>query len=99
MPEVTERYEPGVPCWVDVMVPDQQAALNFYTDLFGWQGEIGPPEASGYSVCTLRGKPVAGIMATTTAEDQAPPPPVWNMYLATQDVDAATQRITDNGGT
>lgn len=99
MPEVTERYEPGVPCWVDVMVPDQQAALNFYTDLFGWQGEIGPPESAGYSVCTLHGKPVAGVMATRAPDEQAPPPPVWTMHLATQDVDAAVQRITDNGGT
>ncbi|SCK36581.1 VOC family protein [Streptomyces sp. WMMB 322] len=98
MPEVTERYEPGVPCWVDLMVPDQQAALDFYKDLFGWQGEIGPPEAGGYSICTLHDRPVAGIMATPAEDDRPAPPPAWTMYLATEDTDAATQRITDNGG-
>jgi uncharacterized protein len=98
MPEVTERYEPGVPCWVDLMVPDQQAALDFYKDLFGWQGEIGPPDTGGYSVCTQHGRPVAGIMAATAPDDQPPPPPAWTMYLATEDTDAATERITSNGG-
>ncbi|NLU72996.1 VOC family protein [Streptomyces sp. HNM0575] len=99
MPEVTERYEPGVPCWVDLMVPDQQAALDFYKDLFGWQGEIGPPESGGYSVCTLHDKPVAGVMATMAGEGEAAPPPAWTMYLATDDVDAAAHRVTQNGGT
>jgi uncharacterized protein len=98
MPEVTERYEPGVPCWTDLMVPDQQSALNFYTDLFGWQGEIGPQETGGYSACTLHGKPVAGVMAATAPDDQPTPPPAWTMYLATEDVDAAVHRITENGG-
>jgi uncharacterized protein len=60
MPEVTDPYQPGTPCWVDLMVPDQQAALDFYRDLFGWQGEPGPPETGGYAVCTLNGKAVGG---------------------------------------
>jgi predicted enzyme related to lactoylglutathione lyase len=99
MSKVTTRYEPGVPCWVDLMVPDQQAALDFYKDLFGWQGEIGPPESSGYSACTLHGKPVAGIMAKMPAQDGQPEPPTaWTAYLATEDVDAAAQAVTDNGG-
>lgn len=99
MPEVTERYEPGVPCWVDVMVPDQQAALDFYKDLFGWQGEVGPPETGGYSVCTLHGKPVAGVMAATSADGGPTPPPAWTVYLATEDTDAATHRVGESGGT
>ncbi|RAJ69038.1 hypothetical protein K378_01927 [Streptomyces sp. Amel2xB2] len=99
MPEVTDRYEPGVPCWVDVMVPDQQAALDFYKDLFGWQGEVGPPETGGYSVCTLHGKPVAGVMAAMAPDGGPTPPPAWTMYLATEDTDAAAHRIGENGGT
>lgn len=55
MPEVTSPYAPGTPCWIDLSVPDQRAALDFYRDLFGWQGEPGPPETGGYAVCTLRG--------------------------------------------
>ncbi|MEC4020950.1 VOC family protein [Streptomyces sp. H27-D2] len=98
MPEVTRPYEPGVPCWVDLMVPDQQAALDFYRDLFGWQGEIGPAENGGYAVCSLNGKAVAGIMTAMSPDDQPPPPPAWTTYLASADVDASAQAISKHGG-
>ncbi len=99
MPDVAGPYAPGTPCWVDLMVPDQQAALNFYRDLFGWQGEIGPPETGGYTVCSLNGKAVAGIMTTMSPDGEPTPPTVWTSYLAAADADATAQAITDNGGT
>ncbi|GAA5006837.1 hypothetical protein GCM10025734_47290 [Kitasatospora paranensis] len=75
MPEVTTRYKPGTPCWVDLMAKDQQAALDFYRDLFGWQGEVGPPEFGGYAVCSLNGRPVAGIGPAMAAEGSPLRPP------------------------
>ncbi|MFD3943002.1 VOC family protein [Streptomyces sp. NPDC058579] len=95
-------YKPGTPCWVDLMVPDQQAALDFYCDLFGWQGEVGPAEAGGYSVCTLQGKPVAGIMKAMNPDGTVPdpmPPTVWTTYLATDGIDSTVKSVTDAGGT
>jgi len=99
MPEVTEPYKPGTPCWIDLMVPDQQAALDFYRDLFGWQGEIGSPETGGYAVCTLEGKPVAGIMGAMSPDGGPTPPTVWTTYLATADLDATVGAVSANGGT
>ncbi|WP_395294923.1 VOC family protein [Kitasatospora hibisci] len=99
MPVVTAPYKPGTPCWVDLMASDQQAALDFYRDLFGWQGEVGPPEFGGYSVCSLNGKPVAGIMAQTAPEGQPVPPVAWTTYLASDDADATGRAIADSGGT
>jgi len=98
MPEVTTPYEPGTPCWTDLMVPDQQAALDFYRDLLGWQGEVGPEEFGGYSVCTLKGKPVAGIMKAAATGDQPAPPPNWTTYFASADVSAAQEAIGAGGG-
>jgi uncharacterized protein len=101
VPDITGPYAPGTPCWVDLTVPDQQAALDFYRDVFGWQGEIGSPETGGYSVCTLNGKPVAGIMAAMNPDGSVPdpmPPAAWTTYLATADVDATATAITDHGG-
>ncbi|MGW5847131.1 VOC family protein [Streptomyces sp. NPDC055254] len=95
-------YKPGTPCWIDLMVPDQQAALDFYGELFGWQGEIGPAEQGGYSVCTLKGKPVAGIMKAMSPDGSIPdplPPTVWTTYLATDSIDSAQKAVTDAGGT
>jgi len=98
MPVVTRAYPPGTPCWFDLMVPDQQAALDFYRDLFGWQGEVGPPETGGYAVCSLNGKAVAGIMTAMSPDGGPTPPTVWTTYLATNDADASTRAVTDNGG-
>ncbi|MGW8783055.1 VOC family protein [Streptomyces sp. NPDC055796] len=94
-------YQAGTPCWIDLMVPDQQAALDFYGDLFGWQGEIGPAETGGYSVCTLKGKPVAGIMRASNPDGSVPdpmPPTVWTTYLATDGIDSTLKSVTDAGG-
>ncbi|MFJ9776979.1 VOC family protein [Kitasatospora sp. NPDC101157] len=99
MPVVTDPYKPGTPCWIDLMASDQQAALDFYRDLFGWQGEIGPAEFGGYAVCTLGGRPVAGIMAQSGPEGQPLPPVAWTTYLASDDADAAKAAIAGNGGT
>ncbi|MFG2209621.1 VOC family protein [Streptomyces sp. NPDC048638] len=99
MPEVTAPYAPGTPCWVDLAAPDQQAAIDFYSGLFGWTGEIGPPETGGYAVCQLHGKPVAGIMAAVPMGGQPAPPTVWTTYLASADADATEQAVNSAGGT
>src|SRR6476619_3471968 len=102
VPDITGPYKPGTPCWIDLMVPDQQAAIDFYSDLFGWQGEVGPAETGGYAVCTLKGKPVAGIMKAMNPDGTVPdpmPPTVWTTYLATDDIDGTVKSVTDAHGT
>ena len=71
-----DRYEHGVPSWVDLGTPDIPKAIEFYSSLFGWQIEQGPPEAGGYSMCLLRGKPVAGL-----GPQMSPGPPYWTTYV------------------
>jgi predicted enzyme related to lactoylglutathione lyase len=56
-----ERYENGVPSWVDLGSPDLAKAKKFYAALFGWNTPEGPPEAGGYSVADIGGKTVAGL--------------------------------------
>ncbi|WP_405018740.1 VOC family protein [Kitasatospora sp. NBC_00070] len=100
MVEVTEPYAVGTPCWVDLNARDQQAALDFYKDLFGWQGEIGPQEFGGYAICAKNDKPVAGIMGPVDVEPGQPQVPSnWTTYLSTDDADATLTAIGDNGGT
>ena len=85
----------GTPCWVDNMSTDDSTARAFYSGLFGWTAEAGPAEAGGYSVATLDGKNVAGIMGA----EQLDHPAVWTTYLATEDSAATCDKITANGGT
>ena len=78
-----ETYEHGVPSWVDLGTPDAAKASAFYSALFGWTVQQGPPEAGGYAIAELGGKPVAGI-----GPQQNPGPPVWSTYVNVDDADA-----------
>jgi predicted enzyme related to lactoylglutathione lyase len=99
MSEATGAYASGTPCWIDLMVPDQRAALDFYRELFGWEDEPGPPEAEGYAVCRLDGEAVAGIAPLLFPESGGgTPSPVWTVYLATPDADAAEKAVITAGG-
>jgi uncharacterized protein len=78
-----DGFEPGVPCWVDTLQPDPDAALRFYGGLFGWEFE-GPGAMPGdppgrYFVARLRGRDVAGVASQPAAG--APPEAVWNTYI------------------
>jgi uncharacterized protein len=52
---MTDRYLPGVPCWIELGAPEPQAAEEFYGGLFGWTIE--------HRVARLQGRAVAGIGA------------------------------------
>ena len=97
MPE-RDRYIPGVPCWVDTQQPDPEAALPFYSGLFGWEFENGMPEdAEGvYYMARIRGGDVAAISSTPPG---APPMAMWNTYVAVADADASAAKVRDAGGT
>jgi predicted enzyme related to lactoylglutathione lyase len=89
-----ERYEHGVPSWVDLGTPDIAKGAEFYSSLFGWDVEMGPPEAGGYSIATLRGKPVAGL-----GPQMNPGPPYWTTYVSVDSADDAVARAKSNGAT
>jgi len=88
-----ERYEHGVPSWVDLGTPDIPKAIEFYSSLFGWQIEQGPPEAGGYSIAHLRGRPVAGL-----GPQQNPGPPYWTTYVAVDSADDVLAKTKAAGG-
>lgn len=97
MPE-REAYIPGVPCWVDVGLPDPEAALPFYRDLFGWEFESAMPDdmPGQYFMGRIRGGAVAGVGSISPG---APPIPVWNTYISVSSADAAAAKARDAGGT
>jgi len=86
----------GTPCWVDLGVDDVSRANAFYSRLFGWDTQPGPPEAGGYTMCMLSGRPVAGI-----GPKMGPPdvPPFWTVYIASDDADDTAGKVTAAGGT
>ena len=52
----------GTPCWVDLGVDDTARARAFYSRLFGWDIQDGPPEAGGYVMCLKDSHPVAAYL-------------------------------------
>lgn len=90
---MTTKYAQGTPCWIDIGTPDLDAAIEFYSALFGWEVEKGPEEMGHYSMARLDGKDVAGM-----ADQQVPGMVVWTTYLAVDDVDATTASAVAHGG-
>jgi uncharacterized protein len=96
MPE-RDGYIPGVPCWVDTSQPDPEAAVAFYSDLFGWEFEdVMPPESEGkYFIARIRGGEVAAV---GSIPDAAPPTAMWNTYVWVQSADESASKVRDAGG-
>jgi predicted enzyme related to lactoylglutathione lyase len=97
MPE-RDGYIPGVPCWVDTSQPDPEAALDFYTGLFGWEFEsMMPADSPGkYFTARLRGGDVAAVGSIPEA---MPAVAMWNTYIWVASADDTAARVTDAGGT
>jgi hypothetical protein len=85
----------GTPCWIDLAVDDISRASAFYTGMFGWYVQEGPPEAGGYAMCLKDDRPVAGI-----GPKQGPPgtPAAWTTYLASDDLDETVSKVKAAGG-
>jgi uncharacterized protein len=92
-----DGYPAGVPCWVDTAQPDPEAAVSFYSGLFGWEFEDRmPPDSPGrYFVAQLRGRDVAAV---GFQPEGMPPTPVWNTYVWVDSADEATAKAKDAGG-
>jgi len=93
MTNTQDRYIPGVPCWIDSMQPDPEAAVAFYGGLFGWEFDVGE---GGYRIARLRGGDVAAI--GPQAQDAAQPA-AWNTYVWVEDADETAAKVRDAGGT
>ena len=92
-----DGYIPGVPCWVDTSHPDPEAAMAFYSGLFGWEFEdLMPPEApSVYYVGRLRGGDVAAV---ASIPEGAPPMAMWNTYIWVESAGETAAKVLDAGG-
>jgi predicted enzyme related to lactoylglutathione lyase len=95
-----DTYAHGVPCWVDTLQPDPEAATRFYGELFGWDftepGTMPGDPAGRYFVARLRGSDVAGI-ASQPAEYSAPAP-AWITHVSVDSAPEAAEKTGRAGG-
>jgi uncharacterized protein len=96
MPE-RDGYIPGVPCWIDTSQPDPEAAVDFYSGLFGWEFEdvMAPGTEGKYYSARIRGKDVAAV---SSIPEGAPPMATWNTYIWVDSADDTAAKVRDAGG-
>src|SRR3954469_5274502 len=92
---MSDRYIPGVPCWVDTEQPDAEAAVAFYSGLFGWECEsVLPDDAPGkYFTARINGGDVGAI-----SSQQTPGPATWNTYVWVESADETAAQVREAGG-
>src|ERR1700756_1335153 len=97
MPKLSQ-YAQGTPNWVDLQTTDQSAAKQFYASLLGWSYDDNPmPQGGVYSMATVNGKTVAAIAPMPPGAPEGRPP-MWNTYIAVDDVDATVDKVGPAGG-
>jgi uncharacterized protein len=92
-----DGYLPGVPCWVDTSQPNPEAAVDFYSGLFGWDfTDVMPPgSAAKYYIARLRGGDVAAV---GSQPESGPPSAVWNTYIWVESAEETASNVLDAGG-
>jgi hypothetical protein len=87
---------PGTFCWADLCTRDIEAAVTFYSQVFGWQIIPGENDNSGY----LHIKNGETFIGGVPPSQFLPPyvPSHWMLYFYVADTDAATERVKELGG-
>jgi uncharacterized protein len=84
--------------WYELMTPDVQPALDFYTEVVGWKAQDSGVPGMAYTLLKVGDAGVAGVMGTPPELQTFGAPPTWSGYIAVDDVDAMTARVTEAGG-
>ena len=83
--------------WYDLATSDVEGARKFYCDVVGWSYQDNSQGRQSYGIFQVGDAGVAGLMPYP--EGMSPPHPVWNGYIAVEDVDAMAGKIAAEGGT
>jgi predicted enzyme related to lactoylglutathione lyase len=83
--------------WHELYTTDAEAAMRFYTGMFGWtptetmdMGPMGKYHMFG------RAFPLGGMM--NKSSEMGDIPPNWNVYFRVPDINAATEKVKSSGG-
>ncbi len=85
-------------CWNELLTRDVEASRRFFQTMFGWTSEDHDMGWTTYTIFKDGDERVAGMMPMP-ADIPADVPSHWFSYILVEDVDAATVRLRDAGGT
>jgi uncharacterized protein len=85
--------EIGALCWNDLLTPDVEGSIAFYTALLRWSiQEVPGSDGQYYGVLNGENRN-GGIMPMPPGGH-----PAWNLYFATADTDATVEKAQELGG-
>jgi predicted enzyme related to lactoylglutathione lyase len=99
MPTI-DKHAPGDFCWIELATTDQNAAIAFYSKLFGWSANnmpIGTEEF--YTIFRLEGRDAAAGYTLRSDQSDRRVPSHWNLYVAVENADACAARAAELSGT
>jgi predicted enzyme related to lactoylglutathione lyase len=85
--------------WNDLQTHDVAKATEFYCELFGWEVAPVDEDAGNERVVIRNGERMNGGMAKLPESAGEEVPPHWLPYFAVDDLDAATGKVEQGGGT
>jgi uncharacterized protein len=86
----------GAFSWTELLTNDVAGARKFYAQLLGWQFDEMPTQHGTYSVISVGGQKIGGIMATPP--EAGGMPPTWGSYVTVDDVNARAAAVKNLGG-
>jgi predicted enzyme related to lactoylglutathione lyase len=84
--------------WYELMTTDMEAAEAFYAKVVGWGTEDASMPGMAYTLFTVAGVSVGGVMGLPEHAKRTGVNPGWIGYVEVDDVDAAAARVKRLGG-
>ena len=73
--------------WNELSVPDPEAAVAFYTKLFGWNTEVMHMEKMDYTIVKAGEQMIGGIMKMVPGG-----PIAWTPYVTVEDIEETAKQ-------
>jgi predicted enzyme related to lactoylglutathione lyase len=86
----------GAFSWCELRTSDLEEAKAFYSSLLGWDLEDRSIKGGTYTVVTVGGKGVGGMIETSPKSGSVPAR--WGAYVTVDDVDATAKKAEELGG-
>jgi len=85
--------------WYELMTTDAPAAEAFYREVVGWGARNAGHPGMDYTLLMVGDQDVGGLMTLPQEARAMGAKPGWNGYVAVDDVDVYTGKVTQAGGT
>lgn len=82
--------------WSELITPDPEKAIAFYSELLGWETKPSKNAPEMYTEFSVGGEPRGGIMKL--GPEFGPMPPCWTIYMVVENCDATAAKAAELGG-